>query len=200
MHIHFLRRGLCAVVGGLLAVPVLAQPLAASEVVITGNPLGREQGLGPVSSMARQALQERATGSIGETLNGLPGVGSSYFGPNASRPVIRGLDGNRVRILSNGGATTDASALSPDHAVPIEVLAVDRIEVLRGPAALLYGGSAIGGVVNVIDNRLPRQRLQSVQGEVRLQTATGLVLFSAVVVIAGRRTRRGASHASASRH
>jgi len=173
MHIHFLRRGLCAVVGGLLAVPVLAQPLAASEVVITGNPLGREQGLGPVSSMARQALQERATGSIGETLNGLPGVGSSYFGPNASRPVIRGLDGNRVRILSNGGATTDASALSPDHAVPIEVLAVDRIEVLRGPAALLYGGSAIGGVVNVIDNRLPRQRLQSVQGEVRLQTATG---------------------------
>ncbi len=173
MHIPFLRRGLCAVVGGLLAAPVLAQPVAVSEVVITGNPLGREQGLGPVSTLGRQALQERATGSLGETLNGLPGVGSSYFGPNASRPVIRGLDGHRVRILSNGGATTDASALSPDHAVPLEVLAVDRIEVLRGPAALLYGGSAIGGVVNVIDNRLPRQRVQSVQGEVRLQTATG---------------------------
>ena len=183
MHIPFLRRGLCAVVGGLLAAPVLAQPVAVSEVVITGNPLGREQGLGPVSTMGRQALQERATGSIGETLNGLPGVGSSYFGPNASRPVIRGLDGNRVRILSNGGATTDASALSPDHAVPIEVLAVDRIEVLRGPAALLYGGSAIGGVVNVIDNRMPRQRVQGVQGQARLQAATGDAERSAAALL-----------------
>ncbi len=173
MRIALLRHGLCAVVGSLSAVPVLAQSSVPSEIVITGNPLGREQGLGPVSVMSRKDLQERGASSLGESLNGLPGVGSSYFGPNASRPLIRGLDGNRVRILSNGGATTDASALSPDHALPVDVLAVDRIEVLRGPAALLYGGSAIGGVVNVIDNRLPRQRLQGIQGEARLQAATG---------------------------
>lgn len=173
MPSFFTPRGLLAVAGGLLAAPVLAQPSAATEVVITGNPLGREQGLSPVSVMGRQALQERSASSLGETLSGLPGVSGSYFGPNASRPVIRGLDGHRVRILNNGGATTDASALSPDHAVPVDVLGVDRIEVLRGPAALLYGGSAIGGVVNVIDNRIPRQRLQGVQGEARLQAATG---------------------------
>lgn len=173
MRTTLLCHGLCAVVGSLSAVPVLAQSSVPSEIVITGNPLGREQGLGSVSVMSRKDLQERGQTSLGESLNGLPGVGSSYFGPNASRPVIRGLDGNRVRILNNGGATTDASALSPDHAVPVEVLAVDRIEVLRGPAALLYGGSAIGGVVNVIDNRLPRQRVQGIQGEARLQAATG---------------------------
>lgn len=173
MRISFVRRGCFAVVSGLCAVPVLALSSEVSEVVITGNPLGRDQGVGPVSVMGRKDLQERGSSSLGESLNSLPGVGSTYFGPNASRPVIRGLDGNRVRILNNGGATTDASALSPDHAVPVDVLSVDRIEVLRGPAALLYGGSAIGGVVNIIDNRLPRQRVQGVQGEARLQAATG---------------------------
>lgn len=173
MRIPFIRRGLLAMLGGLCAAPVLAQNAAAGEIIITGNPLGREQGLSPVSVMGRQALQERGTSSLGETLSGLPGVSSSYFGPNASRPVIRALDGNRVRILSNGGATTDASALSPDHAVPVDVLAIDRIEVLRGPAALLYGGSAIGGVVNIIDNRVPRQRIQGLQGQARLQAAGG---------------------------
>lgn len=166
-------RGLWTVLGGLLVAPVLAQSLAPSEIIITGNPLGREHGLSPVGVIGRLELQQRGQTSLGESLTSLPGVSSSYFGPNASRPVVRGLDGHRVRILSNGGATTDASALSPDHAVPIEVLAVDRIEVLRGPAALLYGGSAIGGVVNIIDNRIPRQRIEGVQGEVRLQGATG---------------------------
>ena len=166
-------RVLGVVAGGLLATPLLAQTPASGEIIITGNPLGRTSGLGPVGVIPRQELQLRSQSSLGESLTSLPGVGSSYFGPNASRPVIRGLDGNRVRLLSNGGATADASALSPDHAVPLEVLAVDRIEVLRGPAALLYGGSAIGGVVNVIDNRIPRQRVQGIQGEARLQAATG---------------------------
>lgn len=183
MSFHFSFRSLWLVAGGLFAMPALAQPSEANEVVITGNPLGREQGLSPVSVMGRQALQERSASSLGETLSGLPGVSSSYFGPNASRPVIRGLDGHRVRILNNGGATTDASALSPDHAVPVEVLAVDRIEVLRGPAALLYGGSAIGGVVNVIDNRMPRQRVQGVQGQARLQAATGDAERSAAALL-----------------
>jgi iron complex outermembrane receptor protein len=95
---------------------------------------------------------------LGETLNQLPGVSSTYFGPNASRPIIRGLDGDRIRVLSNSGASTDVSSLSYDHAVPMDVLSTERIEVLRGPSALQYGGSAMGGVVNVIDNRIPRQK------------------------------------------
>ena len=85
---------------------------------------------------------------------------SSYFGPNASRPVIRGQDGDRIRILQNGGASLDASTLSYDHAVPVDPLVTERIEVLRGPSALQYGGSAVGGVVNVIDNRIPNAPIE----------------------------------------
>ncbi|MCY1558604.1 putative TonB-dependent receptor [compost metagenome] len=75
----------------------------------------------------------------------MPGVHSSSFGAGASRPVIRGLDGARVRVLSDGVDTLDASTISPDHAVSLEPLLVERIEVLKGPATLLYGGGAIGG-------------------------------------------------------
>ena len=96
---------------------------------------------------------------MGETLDGTPGVSSTYFGPNASRPIIRGLDGDRIRILQNSGASIDASGLSYDHAVPSDPLSMERIEVLRGPGALMYGGNAVGGVVNVIDNRIPREAL-----------------------------------------
>ena len=152
--------------------PVLAQG-PANELVITGNPLQRDQVLSPVSALSGAELRERAQGSLGETLNTLPGVGSSYFGPQASRPLIRGLDGDRIRVLANGAALQDVSALSYDHAVPTDALAVERIEVLRGPASLLYGGSAMGGVVNVIDNRIARERLRGVQGRAQWQAATG---------------------------
>jgi iron complex outermembrane receptor protein len=112
----------------------------------------------------------RRGSSLGETLKGQPGVSSTWFGPNANRPTIRGFDGDRLRILSNSGSSLDASSLSFDHAVAMDPLAVERIEVLRGPAALLYGGNAIGGVVNAIDNRIPKDRLDGVSGsaEVRL--------------------------------
>jgi iron complex outermembrane receptor protein len=100
-------------------------------------------------------------------------VSSTYFGPNASRPIIRGLDGDRIRVLNNSASSLDASALSYDHAVPLDVLSTDRIEVLRGPAALLYGGSAVGGVVNVIDNRIPRAPVSGVLGKAQLQAGTG---------------------------
>ena len=102
-------------------------------------------------------------------------MSATYFGPNANRPVVRGLDGDRVRLLNNGGGSVDASSLSFDHAVPIDPLIVTRIEVLRGPAALLYGGSAVGGVVHTIDNRIPRDRLQTATGEAefRLGGAAG---------------------------
>ena len=134
------------------------------EIVVTGNPLRSTELAAPVSVLSGDELVLRRAGSLGETLNGLPGVSSSYFGPNANRPVIRGLDGDRVRVLSNAGASLDASSLSFDHAVPIDPLVVERIEVLRGPGALLYGGSAVGGVVNALDNRIPKEALNGVSG------------------------------------
>ncbi|MDP3824217.1 MAG: TonB-dependent receptor [Burkholderiales bacterium] len=134
------------------------------EVVVTGNPLRSTDLAAPVSVLSGDELVLRRAGTLGETLNGLPGVSSSYFGPNANRPVVRGLDGDRVRVLSNAGASLDASSLSFDHAVPIDPLVVERIEVLRGPGALLYGGSAVGGVVNALDNRIPKEALNGVSG------------------------------------
>ncbi|PUE09989.1 TonB-dependent receptor [Limnohabitans sp. T6-20] len=150
-----------------------AAPSTLPEIVITGNPLGRDSTTVPVSTMGRAELLERGQSTLGETLNGLPGVSSTYFGPNASRPTIRGLDGDRIRVLNNSASSLDASALSYDHAVPLDVLSTDRIEVLRGPAALLYGGSAVGGVVNVIDNRIPREAVSGVLGKAQLQAGTG---------------------------
>ena len=167
------RRSLLAVACGLSAMPVLAQSSVANEIVITGNPLGRDSSPAAVSSLSGADLRERGQASLGESLAGLPGVSSTYFGPQASRPTVRGLDGERVRVLSNSGATQDVSALSYDHAVPTDVLSAERVEVLRGPAALLYGGSAMGGVVNVLDNRIPREAIEGVQGRVQVQGASG---------------------------
>ncbi len=150
-----------------------AVPGASPEIVITGNPLGRDSTTVPVSTLGRADLLERGQSTLGETLDGLPGVSSTYFGPNASRPIIRGLDGERIRVLNNSASSLDVSALSYDHAVPLDVLSTDRVEVLRGPAALLYGGSAVGGVVNVIDNRIPRAPVSGVLGKAQLQAGTG---------------------------
>lgn len=145
-----------------LACAALSQPAAAQSaptpverIVITGNPLGSERSTQPVSVLAGDELVLRRGGTLGDTLDTLPGVSQTGFGPNASRPVIRGLDGDRLRVLDNSGSTLDASALSYDHAVPLDPLVATGIEVLRGPAALLYGGNAVGGVVNVLDNRIP---------------------------------------------
>ena len=136
------------------------------EVTVTGNPLGATDFITPTVQYSGQGLLLRSQSTLGETLDGTPGVSSTYFGPNASRPVIRGLDGDRIRILQNSGASLDASGLSFDHAVPSDPISMERIEVLRGPGALLYGGNAVGGVVNVIDNRIPREALFDAKGGV----------------------------------
>ena len=142
------------------------QPATLPNVVVTGNPLGSElfELVQPTSVLSGQQLLLNRGSTLGETLSTLPGVNSSYFGPNASRPVVRGFDGDRVRIMQNGIGTLDVSALSPDHAVSVDPLIADRVEVVRGPAALLYGGNAIGGVVNVIDNRIPQNAISGVHG------------------------------------
>jgi iron complex outermembrane recepter protein len=142
---------------------------AAPNVVVTGNPLRSTAIAAPTNVLGGDALVLRRGSTLGETLDGLPGLSSSYFGPNANRPMIRGQDGDRIRVLSNSGVPLDASALSYDHAVPIDPLVIERIEVLRGPAALLYGGGAMGGVVNAIDNRIPKAEIDGVMGAAELR-------------------------------
>lgn len=179
---HPLALAVIALVSLASASGASAQPSTRADgtlppVTITGNPLGATDLIAPVEAYSGAALLLRAHSTLGETLDGTPGVSSSYFGPNASRPIIRGLDGDRVRILQNSGASVDASGLSNDHAVPSDPISMDRIEVLRGPGALMYGGSAVGGVVNVIDNRIPQERpfdaKGGVSGKVNLEAATG---------------------------
>ena len=151
----------------LAAALLITSPAYAIEVepqIITANPLGSDQLASPSTVLTGDALTLQQKGSLGETLNKQPGVSSSYFGPGASRPIIRGLDGDRIRLLRNGVGALDASSLSYDHAVPLDPVNVDRIEIVRGPAALLYGGSAIGGVVNTFDNRIPTEAIEGIQG------------------------------------
>jgi len=141
-----------------------AEALDLAPEVITANPLGSTQMASPATVLSGDDLTLQQKGSLGETLNRLPGVSSTYFGPGSSRPVIRGLDGDRIRLLRNGAGALDASSLSYDHAVPQDPVTVERIEVVRGPAALLYGGSAVGGVVNTFDNRIPVEAIEGIQG------------------------------------
>jgi iron complex outermembrane receptor protein len=107
------------------------------------------------SVLAGEELRRQVQATLGETLASTPGVSSTYYGPGASRPVIRGLGGDRIRVLDNGVGSLDASNISPDHNTALEPLFASRIEVLRGPSTLLYGSSAVGGAVNVIDNSIP---------------------------------------------
>jgi iron complex outermembrane receptor protein len=133
-----------------------AHPDSDQEIIVTG--VRRQAGdvLGGVSVVDESKLTREVRPSIGETLASQPGVSSSSFGPTSSRPILRGLSGERVRILVDGIGSLDLSASDPDHAVSINPITAERIEVLRGPSALLFGSSAIGGVVNVVDKRIPR--------------------------------------------
>jgi len=141
-----------------------SQAVELQPQVITANPLGNAQLAAPSSVLEGDDLLLQQHASLGETLNKQPGVASTWFGPGASRPVIRGLDGDRIRILRNGVGALDASSLSYDHAVPLDPINVDRVEIVRGPAALLYGGNAIGGVVNTFDNRIPDSPIDGIHG------------------------------------
>jgi iron complex outermembrane recepter protein len=127
------------------------------EVVVTAAPyvVSIDSTTTSVNVVKREELDLAAPAGLGDVLANIPGVRSSAFGPGASRPVIRGLSGPRVMVLTNGVGMIDASSLSPDHQVASDPQEAERIEVLRGPAALAYGGSAIGGVVNIIDGHIP---------------------------------------------
>ncbi len=129
---------------------------ARSDIIVTGIlPTRRQDMLSSVAVVEGKDLTQAIRPSIGETLEHQPGVSATSFGPSASRPVLRGLQGERVKMLTNSLSTVDVSNTSVDHAVVVNPLLAERIEVLRGPQSLLYGSSAIGGVVNVIDKRIP---------------------------------------------
>ena len=129
------------------------------EIVVSGAFEGRKLGetiLG-ATVLTKDELSRQLAGSIGETLRRQPGISSTFFGPGASRPVIRGLGGDRIRVLDFGLGSFDVSSSSPDHAVAVEPALAERIEILRGTAMLMYGSSAAGGVINVFDGRIPTQ-------------------------------------------
>ena len=126
------------------------------SIIVTGvRPSSRLDALSGVAVLQDSELHQAIRPSIGETLAHIPGVSASSFGPSASRPILRGLQGERVRVLTDGIGAIDVSNTSADHASIVNPLLAERIEVLRGPQSLLYGSSAIGGVINVIDRRVP---------------------------------------------
>jgi iron complex outermembrane receptor protein len=126
------------------------------NIVVTAGGLKELDLLAGTAVVDMKAVQRNAvTGQIGDLLTKIPGVSATSFAPGASRPVLRGQQGERVRVLVDGVGTADVSNTSVDHATTIEPITVERIEVLRGPAVLLYGSQAIGGAVNVIDKRIP---------------------------------------------
>jgi iron complex outermembrane receptor protein len=147
-----------------------AAPEKLKTVVVKGTAIGGEvTAVTPTLILSSADLDRLAQSNIGDLLAELPGVVSSYFGPNAGRPIIRGLDGDRLKITQNGVNSLDASSSSPDHAVSVDPLAIREAQVLRGPAALLYSTSILGGVINLVDARIPDQRLaqrQSVVGRI----------------------------------
>ncbi|TVR52160.1 MAG: TonB-dependent receptor [Puniceicoccaceae bacterium] len=128
-------------------------------LVVRSLPLARaSQDLAqPTELVLGDRYADRRAGTLGATLDGLPGISATHYFPGAGRPIIRGFSNDRIRVLADGIDTFDASVGSLDHAVAAEPLAVERVEIIRGPATLLYGSNAVGGVVNVIDGRVPRR-------------------------------------------
>lgn len=144
-------------------------------VKISASALGRNmlELSQPVEVISGEELDLLSQASIGETLSSQLGVTSTYFGPASGRPVIRGLTGNRVRVQQDGIGSMDVSALSPDHAVALEPLLVDSVEIVKGPATLLYGNGAFGGVINMTDSRIPEESpLVAVSGAIEARGDT----------------------------
>jgi iron complex outermembrane receptor protein len=170
-------------IGCWLVSPVMAQnqfPEAAAgnhsaEIIVNGNASAPFQTIDPAQSLQGTELLLRQGNSLGDNLSGLPGVSSTYFGPNAGRPVIHGLGGERTPILQNSASMFDLSGLSDDHAVPVNPVALDRVDLIRGPPALLLSGNAASGVLNLSDNHINRQPMAST-GETtgRLDSRIGL--------------------------
>ncbi len=145
------------------------------EIIVTGSPIAHPEHESIIASsvLTEDELAARGEASIGELLRREPGISSTFFGPAASRPVIRGLSGDRISVLDAGIGAIDISAVSDDHAVAVEPATAERIEIVRGAATLYYGSSAAGGVINVFDGRIPGEVPKGgVDGALRTSVAT----------------------------
>jgi len=143
------------------------------EVVsVSGDARSQFDTFQPTSVLAGQELSKQLEMSLGATLESQPGVAARSFGPAPARPVIRGLDGDRVLILQDGQRLGDLSSQSGDHGVPINPAAAQKIEVVRGPATLLYGANAIGGLVNVITDEIPTKPMMGASGNLTFDLGT----------------------------
>ncbi|EAR20514.1 TonB-dependent receptor [Nitrococcus mobilis] len=159
------RHAACLLLATLVSVGASAQnidgddgPVMLEPLSITARPPGSqslEHTAQPVSILSGEELERRQANTLGETLNREPGVTGTQFGAGASRPVIRGLGGPRVRVLRDGIGTLDVSTISPDHQTSVEPFQAEQIEIMRGPATLLYGSGLSGGLVNVTTGRIP---------------------------------------------
>ena len=159
----------------LMPVSLLAQPAQNLDhehtelpaLSVTADPFAQRnpvEATQPTSVLAGDALEQARGATLGETLAAQAGVHSADFGAGASRPIIRGQAGPRVRILNGGSAIADASTLSPDHNVAVEPFRATQIEILKGPASLMYGSGAIGGVINTVSDLVPSQSVPGPQG------------------------------------
>lgn len=168
------RRTEVNVAAALPSLTLTVDPEIHYEEVVSVSPEARSafESYQPTTVLAGQELDKQREMSLGETLQSQPGVASRSFGPAPARPVIRGLDGDRVLILQDGQRVGDLSSQSGDHGVAVDPAAARKIEVVRGPATLLYGANAIGGLVNVITDEIPREKQHGVNGSATLDFGT----------------------------
>jgi len=166
---------LALAIAGALSVPSVYAAEALEEVNVTVSPLDKpaDAVAAPVSVLSGDALRDAASATLGQTLENQPGVANASFGGGVGLPVIRGQSANRVKVLNDNLDVADASNTSSDHAAALEPLLAQRIEILRGPATLRYGSGAIGGVVNVIDGRIPTQVPQELEGALEMRHNSG---------------------------
>jgi iron complex outermembrane receptor protein len=160
--------------GGAVSVSVTLSPQAHFSESLTVSPNARDtfESYQPASVLGGEDLDRRLGGTLGSTLASEPGVTVRSFGPGNARPVVRGLDNDRVLILENGARTGDLSSQSADHGVTLDPATATQIEVVRGPATLLYGSSAIGGVVNLVSDEIVTRPLQGIHGATTVQGAS----------------------------
>lgn len=163
---HLYLSAAFAALATAFASPAFAKKTDNQDIVVTapleGSKIESVQG---TQILRRDDIVQKLNGGLGDTLAQEPGISTTFFGAGASRPIIRGLGEDRVRVLENGIGAIDASTASPDHAVTADGLDASRIEILRGAAALAYGGNAVGGVVNVIDDSIPMRARNGVHGD-----------------------------------
>ena len=146
----------------LMPAVALADDLAGDnadqrQIIVTASPITSAQDETPsiVAKIDRGQILANGGASIADSLADIPGISATSFASGASRPIIRGMDATRVRILEDGTSSSDVSDIGPDHGIPIDPLSAQSIEVVRGAGTLRYGSQAIGGVVNVLNNRVP---------------------------------------------